>query len=365
MERSVPFKIQKGVGVSMSRQMTNGLREAIASGYYKPGVVLPTILEWSKLLGVSIRVPEAAVAALVREGLITAQRRTGCVVNARRQDVWVGRVLVIVPDGDHVYYQNVLVGRLRARISELGYMFSQVTVLRKANGRYDFRLLAHELKARPNFALLIENRPDIERFLSKTDVPFGVFGPMPCRLKGCVASFLRSNDAAVSELVSHCEARGVRRVLQASKETGRAFDAVPALRAAGIGADEFLTPVELTQGRAEGTARGALDAFRARFLSEGRAWLPELLVFTDDYVASGALTALQEAGLRIPADVKVVSLSNTGLGPVYPMSLTRLENDPFAHGDQLSESVCAFLQGRRIRQRMAFGTRYVNGESFP
>ena len=108
MERSVPFKIQKGVGVSMSKQMTNGLREAIASGYYKPGVVLPTILEWSKLLGVSIRVPEAAVAALVREGLITAQKRTGCVVNVRRQDVWVGRVLVIVPDGDHVYYQNVL-----------------------------------------------------------------------------------------------------------------------------------------------------------------------------------------------------------------------------------------------------------------
>ena len=60
----IPFKVERSAAGSLSKQMTDGLREAIVSGHYKPGDVLPTILEWSKLLDVSIRVPEAAVAAL-------------------------------------------------------------------------------------------------------------------------------------------------------------------------------------------------------------------------------------------------------------------------------------------------------------
>ena len=360
----IPFKVERTAAGSMSKQMTDGLREAIVSGRYKAGDVLPTIVEWSKLLGVSIRVPEAAVAALVREGLITAQKRIGCVVNARRQNVWNGRVLVVVPDGDHVYYQNVLVGRLRARVAAEGYMFSQVTVLRKANSHYDFRQLGHELKARPDFTLLIENRHEIERLLSKSGVPFGVFGPKKCSLPGCVASFHRDNNAAVPDLVAHCEKSGVRRILQVTKATGGYFDAVPQLRDAGIDAEEWQTPVFFEFGRAEGTERGALSAFRDRFAKEGRAWLPELLVFTDDYVASGALVAMLMEGLKIPEDIRVVSLANKGIGPVFPVPLTRVENDPAMHGDSLANAVSAFLAGRKMRCG-DIATRYVVGETFP
>ena len=60
--RYIPFKVERTAAGSLSKQMTDGLREAIVSGFYKQGDVLPTILEWSNLLGVSIRVPEAAVA---------------------------------------------------------------------------------------------------------------------------------------------------------------------------------------------------------------------------------------------------------------------------------------------------------------
>lgn len=79
-KEELPFKVERSAAGSLSKQMTDGLREAIASDRYKAGDVLPTIVEWSKLLGVSIRVPEAAIAALVREGLVTAQKRIGCVV---------------------------------------------------------------------------------------------------------------------------------------------------------------------------------------------------------------------------------------------------------------------------------------------
>ena len=365
--KDIPFKVDRAAAGSLSKQMTDGLREAIVSGVFKPGTVLPTILEWSKLLGVSIRVPEAAVAALSREGLLSARKHTGCVVAPRRPgSVWNGRVLAVVPDGDHVYYQNVLVGRLRARVAEAGYLFSQTTVLHRGGaGRYDTRQLEHELASKPGFALLVGNRPELERLLSRSGVAFGVFGEEPCSLPGCVANFRQDTGAAVAALVRQCVRAKVRTVLQVSKATGGSFDAVPVLRAKGIGADVFTTPVQHEFGRAEGTARGALTAFRERFASEGRAWLPELLVFTGDYVASGALVAMLETGVRIPADVRVVSLSNKGLGPVFPVELARIEYDPYAHGDVLADSVCAFLAGRAIRRsRCVVAVRYVPGPSF-
>ena len=360
----VPFSVERSAAGSLSKQMTDGLREAIVSGHCKPGDVLPTILEWSNLLGVSIRVPEAAVSALAKEGLITVRKGSGCIVNPRRQSVWNGRVLVVVPDGDHVYYQNVLVGRIRARIGAAGYMFAQVTVVRKKNGRYDFRQLAHDLKAKPDFALLVENRPEIERILSKSGVAFGVFGRTRCALPGCVANFRRDNNAAVPDIVAHCERSGVRRILQVSKETGGHFDAVPHLREFGFEADEWRTPVLFDFGRAEGAARGALAAFRDRFAREGRGWLPDLLVFTDDFVASGALLAMLMEGVSIPGDVKVVSLANKGIGPVYPVSLTRVENDPDRRRTD------GFPEGKRVlplraRPRLEFCGRERDGVGPP
>ena len=92
----------------------------------------------------------------------------------------------------------------------------------------------------------------------------------------------------------------------------------------------------------------------------------DLLVFTDDFVATGALVAMLSAGVAIPRDVRVVSLSNRGLGPVFLVSLTRIENDPVKHGEQLAEAVCAFLAGRRIRKGMGvIAPEYIVGESFP
>lgn len=363
-KEDLPFNVERSAAGSLSKQMTDGLREAIVSGHYRSGDVLPTIVEWSKMLGVSIRVPEAAISALVREGLVTAQKRIGCVVNAGRRNVWNGHILVVVPDGDHVYYYNVLVGRLRARMAAAGYMFSQVTVLRNENGRYDFRQLEHELKRRPDFALLIDNRPVIERTLSKSGVAFGVLGRHRCALPGCVANFRRNNDAAVPDIVAHCERAKVKRILQVSKSSGGHFNAVSQLREFGFDAEEMVTPELDEYGRAEGIMRGAFAVFRDRFARNGAVWLPELLVFTDDFVASGALTAMLMEGVKIPGDVKVISLANRGLGPMFPVSLTRVENDPVKHGDSLSDVVVAFLTGRKLRD-CEIGPCYIVGESFP
>ena len=363
--KDVPFKVDRAAPGTLSKQMADGVREAIASGHFKPGDILPTILEWSHLLGVSIRVPETAVATLVREGLLIAQKGVGCIVNPRKKSVWLGRVLVVVPDGDHVYYHNILVGRLRANLSLAGYLFTQVTVLLKPNGRYDFRQLAHELKARPGFTLLLEDRPAIVRFLSKSGTPFGVFAQTPCNLPGCVANFTMDHGGAVAPFVRHCVRAGIRSVLQVLRVQRPIFDAVPALEESGIRADRFEIPTAPDYVATEAVSHGALSAFRKRLADEGRAWLPDLFLFIDDFLATGALVAMQEAGIRIPDDVKVVSLANKGLGPVYPVTLTRMEYDGFRIGDTLSRAVCSFLAGRKIRSSLcSISPEYIVGESF-
>ena len=154
-------------------------------------------------------------------------------------------------------------------------------------------------------------------------------------------------------------------MLQVLTKMVHLYDAVPALAKAGISAAtmEVEKPSDFEAG--EAIARGALAAFRERFATEGRAWLPDLLFFFDDFLATGALVAMQEAGLRFPDDVKVVSVSNKGHGPIYPVALTRIEYDAARFGDALSEAVCAFLQGRKIRRKMEhLAPEYIVGESF-
>ena len=48
--RVPPFIIDRKSTTNFPDQMTDGLRQAIVSGYYRPGESLPTIREFAKLL---------------------------------------------------------------------------------------------------------------------------------------------------------------------------------------------------------------------------------------------------------------------------------------------------------------------------
>ena len=110
--------------------------------------------------------------------------------------------------------------------------------------------------------------------------------------------------------------------------------------------------------------RGAMEAFAQRFKARGRSWLPDLLYFSDDHLASGALTAMLASGIRIPRDVRVVTMANWGLGPVYPISLTRLEMNPFEHGEALAQMALDYLAKTKPIGVRHVPLRYISGDSF-
>ena len=77
MTKRIPFRIDRSRPHSLVQQMTDSLRDAIESGYYRQGEQLPTIHEWTRELDVSIRVPEGAIANLAKEGLVVTRPRKG------------------------------------------------------------------------------------------------------------------------------------------------------------------------------------------------------------------------------------------------------------------------------------------------
>ncbi|MBQ3345311.1 MAG: GntR family transcriptional regulator [Kiritimatiellae bacterium] len=371
-KNGLPFLFDGTRRSGLSDQLADGLRQAILTGRIKPGETLPTILEWSKLLGVSIRVPEAAIARLVSEGLIVARRRHGCVV-AERDNApnWKGHVLVVVPDSDACYYSAVQLGCVRAKLSAEGYLVTSMTVLHDDGDRdrfkYDLAPLEFALRQSVDLAVLIFNyrRSSIVRAIAKSGVPFVEFADAnPSSVKGCVGSVCLDKDSAMRRMMAQCIASRVRHIMQVRMYSGN-FDAKSLSKISGVKFSDWMVRRDVERyGANESMVRGAMEAFLRRFELKGRSWLPDLLYFSEDHAASGALTAMLAAGVRVPDDVRVVTMSNWGLGPVFPVSLTRLEMNPFEHGDALAELALDYLKHKKPQGRRTVPLKYIEGDSF-
>ena len=372
MHEGIPFDFDNTRRSGLANQMTDGLRQAILTGRYAPGTRLPTNLEWAKMLGVSIRMPEAAIARLVSEGLVIARRKIGCVVAERgNKPNWKGHVIVVVPDGDACYYTAVLIGCVRERLSAEGYLVTVTTVIHgkgdKNRFRYDLAPLEFALRQSVDLAVLIFNykRPSIARAVSRSGVPFVEFADAePCCQKGCVGSVCLDKATALSRLAEAIRSAGVRRVMQVGAYTSN-YDADFIGKMPEVKFTKWRTEWNIAEyGGNESMVCGAMDSFLRRFKSRGRGWLPDLFYFTEDHVASGALTAMLREGVRIPEDVRVVTMANWGLGPVFPVSLTRLEMNPYVHGEALAQMALDYLRRGVPQGRRTVPLLYIEGDSF-
>ena len=73
----MPFQVDRDLGVNIATQVTDGIRETILTGFYKPGDVLPKVMEFTRGLRVSPRPLLPVCRTLKREGLISPRRSIG------------------------------------------------------------------------------------------------------------------------------------------------------------------------------------------------------------------------------------------------------------------------------------------------
>lgn len=347
--KNPPFAVTRSMRLTLVEQVLDGLRSAIIGGYYKPGDALPGTRDLAKSLGVSTIVTEAVVKKLGEEGLIVSRPRIGSVVVDRGEKLWNGHILLVMRGEYGTYYSNVLIGVIREEMIRAGYLVSTVATPFGRNGRPDTAVLSAALKQSVDLAILVFDNPTIERCIAESGVKFVLVGDRPSKAKTCVGSITYRRDAAAQEFAPLLKKQGVRTLVEVGQ--GDLIDAKEAAGKAGLRWSFWAIPVRRDAIQPESTEIAAMEAFAVR-LAKSRSWLPDAFYFSDDYIAAGAIKTLMAAGVRIPEDVKVVTWSNRGNGPVFPLPVTYVQADPYAHGKTIAEAAISFLQGGRLPRNL-------------
>ena len=69
--------------------------------------------------------------------------------------------------------------------------------------------------------------------------------------------------------------------------------------------------------------------------------------------------------MRVPRDVRFVSLSTKGFEPVWWQDVTRIEWDWFRQGEELASRVVELLEGHTASADSAISPEYIAGDTFP
>ncbi|WP_067824813.1 LacI family DNA-binding transcriptional regulator [Nocardia inohanensis] len=151
--------------------------------------------------------------------------------------------------------------------------------------------------------------------------------------------------------VDHLAALGHRRIVHL--DGGAAFAAAP--RRKGYSAAMARHGLEPMVVASEHTDEAGALAVRKLLNLFTPANFPTALVCGNDFNAVGAMTALEEAGLRVPQDVSVVGYDNSSLAALRHVSLTTIDQPRTSIGRLAVEALTERLHDQRtepVRKRL-------------
>ncbi|MFF0487461.1 LacI family DNA-binding transcriptional regulator [Nocardia sp. NPDC004068] len=138
---------------------------------------------------------------------------------------------------------------------------------------------------------------------------------------GAVDTVNDDGETGVGLAVDHLVALGHRRIVHL--DGGGAFTAAPrrrgyesAMRRHGL--EPMVVPSEHTDAAGMAAVRTLLALFSP-------ANFPSALVCGNDFNAVGAMSALADAGLRVPQDVSVIGYDNSSLAALHHIALTTID----------------------------------------
>ncbi|MGJ6963133.1 LacI family DNA-binding transcriptional regulator [Streptosporangium sp. G11] len=174
-------------------------------------------------------------------------------------------------------------------------------------------------------------------------------------------SVFDDDDAGAELVVEHLIALGHRRIAHIAQKDGslgRAAELLHTIRAAtyervmrehGLG-DEIA--VATTSYAEEGGYQGALQLL-------ARSPRPTAIFAGADLAAFGALAAIHEAGLTVPADMSVAGYDNTRLAALANVSLTSVDQDGVIMGRTAGRLLLERIEGRTASVRFSVNPTLV------
>ena len=356
------FRFEPDGSRSLEDALCAFIKEEIAFGRLKGGDRLPTMRAIADATGLPFGKARLVIERLSREGYVHSRPSAGTFVLPRGGNILRGRVLVALPDADVArFFGAQLIDTLRRRLSLAGYAFSLVTFPLAGGGGDGLADLKLELQRGTDLVIALRATPEVQQCLAGSNIRhLYIFGSKP---EDATGPWIRvSSGTALDQFADHCAKAGVKRVVQVRFADDGTFDARPALARKGIDC----TWLEMARGEdfgwgIESYARRSYETFAS--MQPDR--FPDLLLFWNAFLAQGAATAFLTRGIRLPEDVKVVVLSNPGLGPVYPKSFTRFEIDPLENGEKVATFALSVLAKGRIPRPPVITPKYVYGATFP
>lgn len=336
------------------------IKEGITFGRIKGGEKLPTIGDICKATGLTFAQARRVTECLAREGYVSSRPHVGTIVLSRGENILRGRVLFILPDEDvGRYHPCQLIDILGRRLTAAGYSFSIASFSRDAND--DLAVLKSELLRATNLVIAVRATPQVQKVLAESGVRhFFVYGDKP---ESDDHPWIRfAPEEAFTQFADHCCRAGVKNVVQVRFEGVEMLDAQPVLAKRGIDCSWMnISRSKAGWGRFDGIVHCGYEAFAAM----PRSNLPELLLFWNSFFTQGAIMAFLANGIKIPEDVKIVALSNTGVGPVYITPFTRFEIDPADAGQKIGDFALDVLAKKRKPNPPQITPQYIFGETFP
>jgi DNA-binding LacI/PurR family transcriptional regulator len=247
---------------------------------------------------------------------------------------------------------------MRRQLAAAGYLFATVTLDRKQGGGWDFAYLDLMLRQKQDMVFALYCPPQVINRIERAGIPVAAN-------KGDMG--IGTGAASLGEMghfTKHCVSMGVRCVLAVGFDRDTAYESeVARLTEAGLEVEPCLARCRPGPAFLEHLQQTGLELMLRRFQRPRETW-PDLVFWTDDYLAVGGLSALQGLGVRIPGDVFAVTLANKGFVPAFPRTLTRFEFDPVATGKAAAANIIDRLEGRATGPILDI-VSYVVGETFP
>ena len=358
------ISLDKSGGKLLSNELAEWLKGAIRRGEFGPGAVLPGASVLAEAAGVGENTARRALAILAEEGWAMPKRHIGSVVRQRGLNTLMrNRVLFYTVDQYYCYYIAQMISSVRSELIRSGIDISMASVC-GVSGENECIQLESFLKERWDLVVEIGASKRPRRMIESSGWPFiCVYDGIkrhPSASSNCVGEANYWTGAALGDFARACVGNGVKTVLQVLG-LPNPYDVTDMLAISKV---EVTTLKVRNPGNPEAVAHGGFSAVRDFFLLRRGKPLPDLVLFTDDYVAQGGLIALKNLGLRIPEDIAVVTHANKGHGPIWEKPLTRIEMNPERHGVALAKAICRQLTGTGFPENLTLGSVWCKGETF-
>ncbi len=347
-----------------SIDIADALRGELTSGRYRAGERLPPVADLRKLFGAGEYAVRHALQRLRDEGFLTLRPHLGAIVSTALSRAWKGHVAFFHTSRRASYFVSRLSIVLGERLEAAGWCFHPVFMAAAKDGQINTEAMERHIANGLDFAVVLSEFRQIAALLDRAGVLYVVLNGFARDFPNACGVIRDDFRPCFADLVQALRASGARVVLEFDYERRMDRDFKNTLFAAEIDSHRILCAWDNELPHSASDIRALGHRAVADFLAVGqnRAHLPDVFLFTDDYLASGGVAALLEAGLHIPDDIRVVSFSNRGDEPVLGVSVARIENDPEAYGEAVAAYALDILAGRHpAPPRIAW--RFIPGES--